>query len=263
MNESNQTSNEVIRKGDTTKKYGECEVCDAKDVIISLHYGNMWFCNECWEKEIKHTETHMSPASQELRVQESNAKQIALHEVAIQASRAVDNSIQVRTDLFNAATVSILDLKKTIDENTSIENKPYALATELMARFEHHKQVVFEMQQKIVEAGNEQKAIQVYLNQLANTLRVEEREKLKISDISYQPTKVKPVKPATIKTTGTNKAAKKLDKVELRKYAAELGISEYTLQMVVVSKGITVEAAAEILKKSIAASKPVPTSVTE
>lgn len=263
MNESNQTSDDIIRKGDTNKKFGECEVCDKTDVIISLHYGNMWFCKECWEKEVKHTETHMSPESQAARVNESNAKQIALHEVAVQTSRAVDNSIQVRTDLFNAATVSIINLKSEIDANDSITNKPYHLAQELMTRFEHYKQVVFEMQEKIVAAGNEQKAIQVYLNQLANTLRVEEREKLKISDISYQPTKIKPVKPASIKTTGTHKV--KFDKVELRKCAAEIGVSEFTLQMLVVSKGITVQEAATILKKSIADSKLVNTNqpVTE
>lgn len=239
-----------------TKKIGECEVCPKTDVEISLHYGNMWFCDECWTKEQAFTKDHMSAENQQKRVDEANAKQIALHEVAVQTSRAVDSSIQVRTDLFNAATESIVNLKKEIDANESITNKPYALASELMTRFEHFKSVVFEMQQKIVEAGNEQKAIQVYLNQLANQLRAEEREKLKINDISYQPTKVKPVKPAAIKTTGTKKSTK-LDKAELNKYAAELGVAAFTLQMVVVSRGITIKEAADMLKASLAAAKQV------
>ena len=106
------------------------------------------------------------------------------------------------------------------------------------------------MNQKIVEAGNEQKAIQVYLNQLANTLRVEEREKIKLTDINYKPTATKITTPKPVKTS-----AKKIDKVELRKYAAELGVSEFTLQMVVVSKNLTVEAAANILRRSINESK--------
>lgn len=224
-----------------TSKLGECEVCDKVETKISLHYGNMWFCDECWEKEEKVSAEHMKPENQQARVNAMNA--------ALEESRKVDSSIQVRTDLFNAATVAIINLKAEIDNNPTIENKPFALAEELKNRFEHFKTVIFEMNEKIIEAGNEQKAIQVYLNQLANQLRAEEREKLKIADMSYQPARVKPAKPVSIKTTGTKKT--KLDKNELRKYAAELGVAEFTLQMLVVSKGITVEQAANMLRKSI------------
>jgi hypothetical protein len=237
---------EKIRKGN--EFFGECECCDASHteenpVRITLHYGNMWFCDSCWEKE--------SVATAELKA--GNAvKEVVTN--ALQVAAHVDNTVQVRTDLFNAQTVSIINLKAEIDNNPEIVNKPYALAEQLMGRFEKFKSVIFEYNEKIVEANNAQKAIQVYLNQMANQLRSEEREKLKIADISYQPTKVKPVKPATIKTTGTKKATK-LDKVELRKAAAELGVAEFTLQMVIVAKGCTIAEAAEMLKKSINAAK--------
>jgi hypothetical protein len=237
---------ERIRKGQDY--YGECECCDKvhteeNPVKITVHYGNMWFCDECWEKESK--------ATAELK---ANQQTVNVVTNALQQAARVDNTVQVRTDLFNAQTVSIINLKAEIDNNPEITNKPYVLAQELMARFEKFKSVIFEYNEKIVEANNAQKAIQVYLNQMANQLRSEEREKLKIADINYQPTKVKPVKPAAIKTTGTKKATK-LDKVELRKYAAELGVAEFTLQMVVVAKGCTIPEAAEMLKKSIAAAK--------
>jgi hypothetical protein len=222
-------------------KPGTCEVCGAEE-NVTLMYGNMTMCGNCAEKEKKAYAENMSPEKQQERVD-------AMH-LAQARAREIDNSITVRTDLFNAATVSIVELKQMIDSNESITNKPYALAEELTNRFNHYKQVVFEMNEKIVEAGNQQKAIQVYLNQLANSLRQEEREKLKIADINYKPPTVKPVKPAAIKT-----ASKKLDKAELRKYATELGIPEFTLQMLVVSKGITVEQAANMLRKSIAEAK--------
>ncbi len=230
-------------------KKGECEVCDKVDVNITCHYGNMWFCDDCWAAE--------SVASAQLSQEQKDTRVAAYasspEAKVIDASRLIDNSVQVRTDLFNAATTAIVDLKKSIDENPEISNKPYALAEVLTERFNHFKQVAFDAQQQVIEAGNHQKAIQVYLNQLANSLRVEEREKLKIADINYKPATVK-LSVKKVSTTQTKKATK-LDKVELRKYAAELGISEFTLQTVVVSRGITVEAAANMLRRSINESK--------
>ena len=230
-------------------KKGECEVCDKKDVTITCHYGNMWFCDECWATELA-SQASITAEQKQVRVEKFNE---SVESKVIDASRVIDSSIQVRTDLFNAATTAIVDMKKAIDENPEIATKPYALAEELTTRFNHFKQVIFDAQQQIVEAGNHQKAIQVYLNQLANSLRQEEREKLKIADINYKPTVTKP----TVKKVSTSQTKKstKLDKAELRKFAAELGVSEFTLQMVVVSKGITVEAAANILRRSIAETK--------
>lgn len=228
----------------STRKVGNCEVCSGVDVPIGLHYGNMWFCDGCWGKEELASKEHQSPENQQKRVDAVNL------DSTIRQARNIDDSINIRTDLFNAATVSIIQLKDSIDSNTEIMNKPFALAEELMRRFTHYKSVVFELNQQIVEAGNQQKAIQVYLNQLSNSLRTEEREKLRIADITYKPTAPKLDKPKAVRT-----AAKKIDKVELRKYAAELGVSEFTLQMLVVQKGCSVEVAANMLRRSIKESK--------
>jgi len=223
-----------------------CEIGgpDCQETNDLRTYGGMIVCGNCYAIEMGLLKTNATPAAQQERIEVSNNKMA----IALEASRAVDNAIQVRTDLFNAATTSIIELKAQIDGNADITNKPYALAEELTKRFEHHKQVVFELSEQIVAAGNSQKAIQIYLNQLANSLRAEEREKLKIADINYKPNPVKPVKTKAIKTTGSTK---KLDKTELRKYAAELGVSEFTLQMLCVSKGISPETAANQLRKSI------------
>jgi|SRR5215471_5199411 len=235
----------------TTVKKGECEVCDAKDVNLTCHYGSLWMCDSCWQKEQDLQARNQSAEAQQQRI---DAYHNSVESRVIEQSKLIDNSISVRTDLFNAATVAILDLKKAIDENPEITNKPYALAETLAERFNHHKAVIFDLQEKIVTAGNEQKAIQQYLNTLANQLRSEEREKLKLADINYQPKPLKTPTVKTIKTTGTSKKTK-LDKVELRKWASELGVNEFTLQMVCVSKGVTPEEGAKILRKSLEAAK--------
>jgi hypothetical protein len=226
------------------RKNGKCEVCD-NETIVTCHYGNMFFCDDCWTKELASKAELSKPENQvkRLEVMEDNRLNAALN-----TARQIDESITVRTDLFTAATVSITELKQTIMDDITIINKPYALAEELMHRFNHFKTVIFEMNQQIIDAGNKQKAIQVYLNQLANQLKQDEREKLKISDISYKPLAPKSIGAKTIKTTTTSK---KIDKIELRKYAAELGVSEFTLQMLVVQKGITVAVAANLLRSSI------------
>ena len=217
-----------------------CESCP--NIGIMNLSGGILLCRECIAKEIETSLAHQSPELQEQRLKEHRERT-----TIIAQSRAIDSSIQVRTDLFNAATISIIELKSAIDSDETIANKNYTLAEELSKRFHHFKKIIFEKNEEIISASNNQKAIQVYLNQLANSLRVEEREKLKITDINYKPGVIKPI----VKKV----SVKKLDKVELRKFAAELGIPEFTLQMLVVSKGWTVEQAANHLRKSINESK--------
>jgi hypothetical protein len=210
-------------------------------------------CKSCYDKEISLQAQNNTPEKQQERIDLANNRM----NVALQSAREVDARILVRPDIFNAATVAIVELKQIIDSDGSIENKNFKLAEVLLERFEHFKTVIFEANETVVQATNNQKAIQIYLNQLANQLRAEEREKLKIQDINYKPKEVKPVKPRAIKT-----AKPKLDKAALRKYAAELGISEFMLQTIVVSRGVSVEQAADILRKSIkesiSESQPVP-----
>lgn len=241
------------------KKIGDCEVCDSTNIDITVHYGNMWFCDTCWEKEESATKINTSPDAINSRL----AAVESVHESrydnpitnAITNTKDIDSKIQVRTDLFNSATTAIIELKAAIDADDTIPNKPYSLASTLKYRFEHYRHIVFELNEQIVEAGNNQRAIQVYLNTLANQLRAEERESLKLADINYKPISPK-VAVKRISTSQTGKKTK-IDKVELRKYASELGVSEFTLQMVVVQKGISVADAAFLLKRSIESVKSI------
>lgn len=224
---------------------GICEVCEVEK-LVTTQYGNMKFCDECWLKEVKASEENQSLSNQQKRIDESNSRKV--ENQLITESKEIDNKINVRTDLFNAATKSIIDIKAAIDSDDSITNKPYRLAEVLTERFNHYKTVVFELNNSLVEAGNNQRAIQTYLNQLANQLRAEEREKLRIADINYKPSSVKSVTPRTISTRTTSKK-NKIDKKELRAVASQLNISEFTLQMIVVQKNISIKEAADLLMK--------------
>lgn len=237
----------MSEKTPVIKKIGECECCPKTDVEVGKYYGDMWQCDDCHNADVQ----HQAPEKQEARVLEYRQQVSVLEE-----ARKVDNGIAVRTDLFNAATVAIVDLKAAIDNDESITNKPYALATELKNRFEHFKNVVFELNEKLVEAGNNQKAIQVYLNNLANQLRSEEREKLKIADINYKPNPVKSPTVRSVRTSGTT-TSKKASKADIKKAAMELGIAEFTLQSFVIQSGGDLQGAVNKIKASIEAAKSI------
>lgn len=225
----------------------ECDYCDnTESNIDSLKEWDGDKCPTCIlaEKSIPDKPKMSEPSP------------ISVNEV-LKQSREVDNSVQVRTDLFNAKTLAIVDLKKAIDEDDAIENKQFTLAQELMNRFNRQKSVIFELNEKLVAATNEQRAIQVYLNQLANKLRQEEREKLKLQDINYKP---KPVPTQKVTRKRIKLSKKKIDKKELVAAANELGVSQHILHMLIIQKNLTVQEAAKVLKKNIEAAKAKSTA---
>lgn len=160
----------------------------------------------------------------------------------------LDNKIQVLPDFFNAEVISINELRTVIEES-DIENKPFHLATQLMDRYNHYKQVIFQLQQDIVEKANRQRAVQTELNNLANQLRTEEREKLRIADINYKPAvhvKVASAKPIT---------TKKFSKKELDATAAEYGVPAMFIQLTATQKNISLKEAAIQVKMEFSAIK--------
>lgn len=224
----------------------ECESCGNVGPV-DVRYGNMLLCATCWSKELELKNQPIEPTGNVTNEQAFNIQSQMLQE-----SRSIDTSLEMRSDIFNAETTAIIDIKKTIGEDNSITNKPYKLAEMLMERLTHFRKIGFELSEQVVANGNQQRAIQQYLNTMSNELRQEEREKLKLQDINYNPGKIRAIKPKTI---STKEPKKKLDKSLLKKYAIELGISEFTLHTVAIGKGGDVEAAYQMIKTSLAAAK--------
>lgn len=158
-------------------------------------------------------------------------------------AKAIDLSIQVKSDVFNAETVSIIELKEIIDSNIEIpeEQKNFELAKVLTDRINGFKKAIFELNSEVIDKVTSQRAIQTYLNDLSNKLRSEEREKLKLADINYKPLPQKVSKPRESKV-------RKFDKTEIRKYALIAGVPESVIQMVCIAKNMTPEMAANTLK---------------
>jgi hypothetical protein len=193
-------------------------------------------CSECREKELKLQAEHQSAENQQKRVND-----------LINRSREVDSSIQLKGDVFNAQTVAIVELKAAIDNDASIpaEQKKFKFAEELKSRYDHLKDVIFGIREELLKKENEMRAFQVNLQHMATQLRAEERDRLKLQDVNYQPSAPKVIKPPTTKTPKA-----KFSKEELRAAAAKYGVPEAALQMLVVAKKMTPDEAGQHLKSA-------------
>lgn len=157
----------------------------------------------------------------------------------------VDTTAKVREDIFNAKTTSIVKMDEEIQADDTIERKHFALSIRVTEVRNHLRKILFDVNEaynKTTESINSEiRSNTQYLNNLANKLRTDEREAIKLRDITY-----KPVPPKAIKKPKV--AKKKFDKKELKKYSDLLGGNmEYTLQMLCVANSMQPDKAYEML----------------
>jgi len=161
----------------------------------------------------------------------------------------IDAQIKIQTDIFNAKTIAIHEIKKSIDEDPSIpENEKYfALAKHIETRFNNLVDIISGRRKEIVEAENEQRAIQTYYNELSKKLRAEERENIRLKDVTYRP-----IEPKVAKTPKAPKIKKGPNLNEVKEACVQHGIPEAMamVQMVCVATGIGVEEAIERYKSA-------------
>lgn len=237
-----------------------CNECESKEMDARLNILNSsttvdkilsdtWKCSNC--SVINNILNKQCTKCKSIRPTEYDSL-AKMDNLILSTSRAIDQNITVKTDLFNAHTISIEELRLAIENDPSIENKNYKLAEVLKERHEHFQHIIFDNNAIIVDAANGQKAIQVYLNNLANKLRSEERTKLKLADITYE---VKPVGP--IKAPSIKKPIKKFDSASIKRVSAELTkefgkpIPEFMVQTVAVSNNCDADMAGNILRRNI------------
>lgn len=158
----------------------------------------------------------------------------------------IDSQIKISTDIFNAKTVAIHELKKVIDDDPTIpaEQKYFTLAKHIESRFNNLTEIIFSQRQIILEAENEQRAIQTYYNEHAKKLRAEEREQIRLKDVTYKPLEVKPVKTPKAPTT------KKVDINAVKEACVKAGMPEAMIVIMTLctAKKCTPEEAIEIFK---------------
>jgi hypothetical protein len=229
----------------------ECECCPnqhSKEEPLKL-FMTMWMCPSCIDKNKALTE--VSEKQSDIRVQverERSSDVIAVNNI-LKKAQAVVSSIEVKSDIFNAETESIVNIAAAIEADSNIENKAVALADILLTNYQTYKEKIFANQSENVELANKQNAIQKYLNDLKNKLTEVERERYKLLDVNYQPSKVKIAnKPIQ------SPAKKKYDKADIVKAAQRANVPVSVIQMICVAKNMTPMQASDSLLA--AGSKP-------
>lgn len=206
--------------------HGPEAVCESCPNIGTMEiHGDMLLCRECIAKELA---TALDTAKPITPIETVND--------TIKLARQIDNSVQTRTDIFNAATVSFEDIRKSInsDESIASDRKTFALAEIVKTRFNHYQKIFFEHNEIAVNAASQQRAAIQFLNTLANQLKESERKALQIADISYKPEVVKSIAPKPIKIK-----TPKVSMADLKSVAEKLGIGIHTVQIVMNSKNLT------------------------
>jgi hypothetical protein len=197
-------------------------------------YGNMLLCMDCIEKEKVVQAENNKP--------ENQAKRILEH------ARKVDAAIQVKQDLFNAETVSHVDIFKAIDNNPEITNKIIAKYEALRKRFNDNQAVIFGLRTELEAKNNAQIAIQQGLNNLANQMRADEREAIKHKDLTYVVEK-----PKTIKPSGAAKPKERAwTKADIRLAAAEFKVPIEGVALICQARNMHPKDAAKFLAGQLA-----------
>jgi hypothetical protein len=192
-------------------------------------------CPSCIEKNKQLTAESEANASKRVSEERQRGNEIIALNKILREAVAVDSSISVKTDIFNAETVSIVDIAESINKDSGISDKNEALAEFLVNRYKTYKEKIFANNAENVELVNKQNAIQKYLNELKNKLTEAQRQKYQLLDANYKPNQVK----LANKPISSVAKPKKYDKAELIKAAQRAGVPVQVIQMVCVSKNMT------------------------
>lgn len=173
-------------------------------------------------------------------------------ELFLSKAAAIDARIKINTDIFNAETVAIAEIKKVIDADETITNKHFTLAQAIEKRYKHFAAVVHDKTEEILELETKQRALQTYFNNLGKELRESERAQLRLKDLQYKPKEVvKVTKPKKEKL-----AVKTVDMNEVRKWAEHYKVMPNIVQIFCIQRRIEPEEAAKLVFETMNATKP-------
>jgi len=217
-------------------KIDDCDGCAKQDVEV-WSLDNMLLCNDCRKKQ--------------LDAKAEAARVPVAVESLIQKSQKQDASIQVKADIFNAATVSFIELRASIENDAAIapENKDFEFAKLVAERIKKFNEVIFADEAALNEKKNERHAWHTQMREFANKLREDQRAKLKQFDITYTPsTPVAARSVRTSKPVGPGKGKKKNFTItELKAAAGKYNLPYAQVQSIVISRNMTPTDAAEHL----------------
>ncbi len=217
-----------------TKKIGQCEVCDKENIEVVNTPGNIEMCAQCKADDDK------------IREQTKSVDMI------INQSKEINSHIELKQDIFNAATVPVIQVKAAIDADESIpaDQKEYKFTQYCYEQFLHMQKVAFDKKQEYEAAENEKRMWQAQAQSAAGKLRMELREHFKNLNMNYNPSPAKVVKPAT---PGKPKVKKPSAK-ECREAAIKYNIAAMApqVQMMTITRNLSAEDAAKELASLMA-----------
>ena len=211
----------------------QCEACSGEPPL-KLFMG-MWMCSDCYNKNKQLSEESNAQAENRVKAERDRAADVVNINSILKKAGDIDARIEVKTDLFNAETVSIVALSDAIKEDDSITNKASHLAEMLLKRYQGYKEKIFANSAENVELANKQNAIQKFLNELKNKLTEQEREKYKLLDATYQPNKIK----LSNKTINSPAKPKKYDAIDYVRAAERASVPVSVIKMLCVAKNMS------------------------
>jgi hypothetical protein len=146
----------------------------------------MLLCKKCIDLELTSAK----------KVTEEDIKSMGEMRVELHNIRMMQDVIECRQQYFNAEIQSINDLKSEVMNDVNIEDskKNDVIAERMVSRLNEMKKVLWETQEKESEISNKIRANITFMNDFAQHLRLEVRERLKLTNINYNPVLAKPVK---------------------------------------------------------------------
>ena len=207
---------------------GECDACPKTEVDLFEVVGSrMRLCTVCYQAELAAIES---------------SKVI---NTVVQQSLKNDSNIQLKADIFNAATVDFITLKASIDADETIPSDKKAETLVKLAEQRIHKftEAIFNLNQEKINRENEREGWRKQTMEYISTLRAEQREKYSKFNISYAPVVAtkKTIKSAT--TTRTRKPA--FDTAACKAAAAKYNVPMASVQMLATSQNLSIEDAAK------------------
>lgn len=206
---------------------GDCESCTRTEQMLTLQQpGNIMMCPFC--------------VADEQAVKERNAHAVQV----IESAHKIDAGVVLKADLFNAGTVSFVELQAAIENNAEIpaDRKQFAIMTEVAERIEKLNAAIFADEAALLAKKNERHALLVNAQNVAAKLHEAERVKFKQYDINYKPITPKSVKPKAVKAPG-----KTFDKAALYAAAKKYGVPAPQVQSIVTAQNKTYDDAAKHL----------------
>ena len=165
---------------------GDCEVKDGHtNVEVWLtEPGHIYMCASCIEEQ------------EVLKVRNEAAQNL------VNSFRQHDTVMEVKTEIWNAEQIPLMELKAAIQQNDAIpeSEKSHVFIQECKVHVEKFDSLIFNARKQLNDMENARNAWQVNGQEAYGKLRTELRDKFRQFDMNYKPATVKEIKPKAVKS---------------------------------------------------------------